>query len=195
MSTFSTMPATSMAADPLATSVAPTTPPIRACDELDGSPRYQVTRFQVIAPISPAKTMLSVIALGSTTPLAIVVATASERNAPTTLRRAERPTATRGGSARVAIDVAIALAVSWNPLVKSNASAVPTTITSRKSLPMPPSCQCARAPDVARGTGRDPDLHQIPTSWRSRGPFAAPGYAGGREDDRRQAPPQASTRA
>ena len=37
----------------------------------------------------------------------------------------------RGGSARVAIDVAIAFAVSWNPLVKSNASAVPTTITSR----------------------------------------------------------------
>jgi hypothetical protein len=37
-------------------------------------------------------------------------------------------TATRGDSARVDTDVAIALAVSWKPLVKSNAIAVPTTI-------------------------------------------------------------------
>ena len=81
-----------------------------------------------MAPISPAKTMLRVMTLGSTTPFAIVVATASERNAPATLRTAESATATRGGSARVAIDDAIALAVSWNPFVKSNASAVPTTM-------------------------------------------------------------------
>ena len=53
----------------------------------------------MIAPISPAKTMLRVIALGSTTPFAIVVATASERKAPATLRTAESATATRGGSA------------------------------------------------------------------------------------------------
>jgi hypothetical protein len=42
----------------------------------------------------------------------------------TKFKAAERPTAARGGSARVAIDVAIALAVSWKPFVKSNASAV-----------------------------------------------------------------------
>src|SRR3954453_22788202 len=61
-------------------------------------------------------------------PLAIVAATASDRNAPTKLRVAARPTATRGGIARVETDVATALAVSWNPFVKSNASPVPTTI-------------------------------------------------------------------
>src|SRR4051812_21993819 len=64
----------------------------------------------------------------STMPLAIVAATASDRNAPTKFRLAARPTATRGGIARVEIEVATALAVSWNPFVKSNASAVPTTI-------------------------------------------------------------------
>ncbi len=75
----------------------------------------------------------------------------------------------RGGSARVAIEVAIALAVSWNPLVKSNASAVPTTITSRRSLPIRRSCQCESA-GWGRERGRNPDLHQIPTFWRCGGP-------------------------
>ena len=68
-------------------------------------------------------------------PLAIVAATSSEMNAPAKFRTAARPTATRGGSARVEIDVATALAVSWNPFVKSNASAVPTTIQRTKSCP------------------------------------------------------------
>src|SRR3954453_10258263 len=61
-------------------------------------------------------------------PLAIVAATASDRNAPTKFSVAARPTARRGGIARVEIDVATALAVSWKPFVKSKASAVPTTI-------------------------------------------------------------------
>src|SRR3954462_3989619 len=61
-------------------------------------------------------------------PLAIVAATARDRTAPTKLRVAARRTATRGGIARVETDVATALAVSWKPFVKSNASAVPTTI-------------------------------------------------------------------
>src|SRR3546814_7283824 len=29
---------------------APTRPPIKACDELDGRPKYQVMRFQAMAP-------------------------------------------------------------------------------------------------------------------------------------------------
>ena len=61
-------------------------------------------------------------------PVAIVAATASERNAPTKFSAAASATATRGDSARVEIDVATAFAVSWKPFVKSNASAVPTTI-------------------------------------------------------------------
>ena len=40
----------------------------------------------------------------------------------------------RGGSARVAMVVAIALAVSWNPLVKSNTSAVATVRITRASM-------------------------------------------------------------
>ena len=61
-------------------------------------------------------------------PLAIVAATASDRNAPTKFRHAAMITATRGDIARVETEVAIEFAVSWKPLVKSNASAVPTTI-------------------------------------------------------------------
>ena len=67
-------------------------------------------------------------------PLAIVAATSSEMNAPTKFRIAASETASRGDSARVEIDVATALAVSWNPLVKSNASAVATTIQRTTSL-------------------------------------------------------------
>ena len=48
----------------------------------------------------------------STMPVAIVVATLIERNAPRRFMTADRPTATRGRSAPVAIEVAIALAVS-----------------------------------------------------------------------------------
>ena len=72
----------------------------------------------------------------STIPEAIVAATASDRNAPTKLSSAASVTATRGDIARVEIEVATALAVSWKPLVKSNARAVPTTIqrTSSESI-------------------------------------------------------------
>ncbi len=61
-------------------------------------------------------------------PLAIVAATWSEMNAPAKFRIDAIATARRGESARVEIEVATALAVSWKPFVKSNASAVPTTI-------------------------------------------------------------------
>ena len=69
-------------------------------------------------------------------PLAIVAATWSDRKAPTKLRTAAMVTATRGGIARVEIEVATALAVSWKPFVKSKASAVPTTI-QRTTSSMP----------------------------------------------------------
>src|SRR5215210_6594713 len=110
--------------------------PITACEEDDGRPKYQVSRFQKIAPIRPAKTIGSVTRSASTMPLAIVAATSSERKAPTKLRIAAMPTATRGDIARVEIEVATALAVSWNPLVKSNASAVATTIHRTTSFSM-----------------------------------------------------------
>jgi hypothetical protein len=61
-------------------------------------------------------------------PLAIVAATSSERKAPTKFSVADIATARRGDIARVETEVATALAVSWKPLVKSNARAVATTM-------------------------------------------------------------------
>jgi hypothetical protein len=126
----------------LATTVAPMTPPISAWLELDGIVKYQVIRFHVIAPISAASTSarpsLPASTFGSTMPLAIVAATLIEMNAPAKFRTAEIITATRGFSAPVAIDVAIALAVSWNPFVKSSATAATTTRITISSDPMPP---------------------------------------------------------
>ena len=107
----------------------PMTPPISAWLELDGRPRYHVTRFQVIAPTRPARMIFSVIASGSTIPLAIVAATLKEMKAPTKLRIAAIATAFRGESARVETLVAIEFAVSWNPFVKSKKSATTTTAT------------------------------------------------------------------
>ena len=60
-------------------------PPISACEELDGSPKYHVTRFHAMAPTRPLNTTSSVISAGSTTSLATVAATWSEMNAPTKL--------------------------------------------------------------------------------------------------------------
>src|SRR5512138_2374104 len=79
-------PSLSTASAPAAAKAEPTTPPISACDELDGNPRYQVTRFQKIAPTSPAKTTVGVITPASTTSLATVAATASEMKAPAKLK-------------------------------------------------------------------------------------------------------------
>ena len=66
-------------------------------------------------------------------PLATVAATVIEMKAPTKFRTAATPTATFGFSAPVAIVVAMAFAVSWNPLVKSKTSATATTSTTMMS--------------------------------------------------------------
>jgi hypothetical protein len=106
---------------------------MRAWLELVGRPRYQVIRFHVIAPTIPASTTSSVITLASTTPLATVAATSSDTNAPRKLSTAAPSTASRGEMARVETLVAIALAASWKPLVKSKKNATATTALSRTS--------------------------------------------------------------
>src|SRR5829696_8156689 len=131
--TLPTRPSARMASNPAAATAEPTTPPIKACEELEGNPKYQVIRFQVIAPISPAKTIVGVITAASTTSLATVAATEIEMKAPTKLRIEAKAIATCGLAAPVEIDVATTFAVSWKPLVKSKASAVPTTITRMRS--------------------------------------------------------------
>ena len=110
--TLPTTPSTVTASNPAATITAPTTPPISACEDEDGMPSLHVSRFHVIPPSSPARMIVVVIACGSTMSSAIVAATFSEMKAPTKFNTAASPTAIRGFNARVAIDVAIALAVS-----------------------------------------------------------------------------------
>src|SRR6201995_899174 len=62
-----------------------------------------------------------------TTALVTVIATATDKNAPTRLATADIATATFGLGAPVAIEVAMALPVSWTPFVKSKPRAVTTT--------------------------------------------------------------------
>src|SRR5512143_2680981 len=68
---------------------------------------------------------------GSTIPFPMVVATCVETSAPTKFSPAAMRMAFRIERARVEMQVAMALAVSWKPLMKSNASAA--TITSARS--------------------------------------------------------------
>ncbi len=89
-----------------------------ACEEEDGSPKYQVSRFQLIAPMRPAMTTVRPwVFCGSVMTPATVFATSWPRKAPTKFMIAAMPRATRGVSARVDTDVAMAFAASWNPLV------------------------------------------------------------------------------
>jgi hypothetical protein len=110
--TFSISPSPNTACAPPATKAAPTTPPINACDELDGSPSYHVSRFQKIAPMSPAEIAVLVTSSASTMPPATVAATSSEMKAPAKFRIAASVTAVFGASARVEMEVATAFAVS-----------------------------------------------------------------------------------
>ena len=145
ISTFWVTPAQLTPLLPSAARPAPIRPPNRACDELDGMPNSQVSRFHRMPPIRPAKMMVrpvDALIPGSNWPVLLfwtlstevvtVTATSTERNAPTRFRTPASRTAVLGLRAPVAIDVAIALPVSWNPLVKSKASAV--TISSTRMI-------------------------------------------------------------
>src|SRR3954451_25017071 len=131
--TLPTRPSAKIASRPAEATAEPTTPPINACEELEGSPKYQVIKFHEIAPIRPAKTTVGVTTAASTTSLATVAATEIEMKAPTKLSIEAKAIATCGRAAPVEIEVATTLAVSWKPLVKSKARAVPMTITRMMS--------------------------------------------------------------
>ncbi len=107
-----------------ATTPTPVSAPIRACDDEDGRPFHQVMRFQQIAPITAASTMIRplvaaipVSADRSMIPDPIVLATSVPSSAPSRLNAAAMSSARRGVRALVETEVAIALAASWNPLV------------------------------------------------------------------------------
>jgi len=82
-------------------------------------PKRHVIRFQTVAPIRAAATIVcpseppGVVA----NPDEIVLATAVPVRAPTKLAVADMRIACSGRRARVETEVAIALAVSWNPLM------------------------------------------------------------------------------
>jgi hypothetical protein len=125
-----------MASTPKPTSAAPMRPPNSAWLDEDGRPSSHVTMFHTTAPMRPAKMSSGVMSTPPSPslmmPPEMVVATAVERNAPTRLRIAARPTATLGRSAPVAMGVAIAFAVSWKPFVKSKKSASAMTSTTMR---------------------------------------------------------------
>ena len=104
---------------PEANRVAPTRPPNRACEDEDGMPKYQVIRFQAIAPRTPANTTPRLASpVGRlTSPSPTVFATFAPRCAPTKLPSAAMMRAILGVSARVDTEVAMALAASWKPFV------------------------------------------------------------------------------
>src|SRR4051812_38760048 len=151
MTTFSRIPFHLICALDVAVPTAPTRPPMSACEELDGMPKYQVMKFHPTAAMSAARTTDCVTAPVSTMPFPRVAATSVEMSAPKTLATAAIARATVGLSARVEIDVAIAFAESWKPFVKSKRSAVAMTTKSRLALKEPPRRQ-GRAEDATPRT-------------------------------------------
>src|ERR1041385_3209365 len=108
---------------------APTRPPTRACEEDEGIPKYQVIRFQAMAPMSAPSTT-SFVATAGWRVSAIMEATPT----PTTktakkLKKAAQSTAYLGERTRVETMVAMAFAESWNPLMKSKMRATATMRT------------------------------------------------------------------
>ena len=95
--------------------VAPRSPPISAWLLELGRPSHQVSRFQMIAPMSAAATIAWVVLASLTRPAPIVLATAVPANAPMKLNAVAMAIAWAGRRARVATEVAMAFAVSWKP--------------------------------------------------------------------------------
>src|SRR5690349_19893930 len=88
---------------------APQSPPINAWLELEGMPKYHVTRFQTMAPIK-AHTRIWLVRLNvlvSTRPEAMVLATAVPQRAPNKLVKAAKSTACRGDNTLVETTVAM----------------------------------------------------------------------------------------
>ena len=97
---------------------APMIPPISAWDDELGIPQYQVSKFHTMAPIRAAEMIPLLIRDGDITiSPPIVFATPVLTIAPKKLSAAVIMIAFLGSIARVETDVAIALAVSWKPLI------------------------------------------------------------------------------
>jgi hypothetical protein len=124
-----TTPLTITELHPVLATAAPTRPPTNVWEELEGSPYHQVTRFQIMAATSAAAITVRLITSGFITFLPIVVATlrGNTTNAMK-LKKAAILTAATGDKTFVETIVAIELAESWNPLMKSKMRTRATTI-------------------------------------------------------------------
>ena len=111
--------------------MAPHSPPISAWLELDGRPSHHVSRFQAIAASNAVSTVLAETKRVSTRPWPIVLATAVPLSAPSKLKTVDSTMAWRGVRTLVEIVVAMALAVSWKPLVYSKINATHRTVKIR----------------------------------------------------------------
>jgi len=121
-------PAMTIEVIPACAKEAPTSPPTRVWDELDGRPHHQVSRFQVIAATSAPDITVILRTAGSTTPFPIVCATFRGKTVKAIkLKNAARATAMKGESTLVETTQAIELAESWNPFRKSNTRTSPIT--------------------------------------------------------------------
>src|SRR3954468_16151940 len=106
-----------------------------ACDDDDGRPQYQVSRFHAIAPTRPARITCGSISSMWMRPLPIVFATAvPKRKRPMKLKAAAQTTATEGESTRVETTVAMEFAESWNPLMKSKMNATSTIAITKLAV-------------------------------------------------------------
>ena len=106
-------PPETMAAKPAFATAAPAYPPMSACDELVGRPKYHVIRSHRIAPTSPPKITAKVTTWRSIMPEPTVVATAVPKvKAAMKLKNAAQTTALPGDRTRVDTTVAIELAAS-----------------------------------------------------------------------------------
>src|SRR5579859_3084757 len=94
-------------------------------------------RFHPMAASSAAMTATGVSAVRAATSVPMVFATWVLTNAPTKFKMAAIKMAVHAGSTRVAMLVATALAVSWNPFVKSKDTAT-TIVAIRKARGKPP---------------------------------------------------------
>src|SRR5688572_22830379 len=129
------MPAVTSEPVPALAIAAPTSPPMSACDELDGNPYHHVITFQAMAPVSAPNTTCGSTTDGSIVPRPTVLATlSSNRKYAATLKNAAHRTAHCGRSTRVETTVAIEFAESWNPFMKSNAKASATSSTRTSML-------------------------------------------------------------
>jgi hypothetical protein len=114
---------------PLPAIAAPINPPTNVCDELDGMPSHHVIRFQIIAAIIAEKIRFRVTILGSITPFPIVFATFNGKiRKARKLHNVARLTADIGDSTFVETTVAMELAESWKPLIKSKSRTTPIVI-------------------------------------------------------------------